>query len=124
MQCKIFNVSDLIYKKCYEKEQYCDLFTLHGMLGMPFVIHNQVPWKVAVPSLPSFNISKTKLDTFIKQWQCLEPVTARLEAEGRGTKRAKRNPQPSHSGHTKNTHYELGDHNPLSFLLLLNSTCL
>lgn len=78
---------------------------------MPFIIRNKVPLKVAVQSLPSFNISKNKFNSFIKQWQHLEPVTSRLGAGGRGTKRAKTITQPSHSENTKKTHYELGDHN-------------
>ena len=100
-----------LIKCAYEKEQYYNLFTLHGILGMPFIIRNKVPLRVAVQSPPSFKISKIKFDSFIKQWQHLEPVTSRLGAEGRGTKRAKTITQPSHSDNTKNTHYKLGDHN-------------
>lgn len=88
---------------------------------MPFITCNKTLLKVAVQSLPSFKASKSKFDYFIKQWQHQELVTSRLGAEGRGTKRAKRTTQPSHSDNRKNTHYELGDHNSFS-ILLLNST--
>lgn len=80
---------------------------------MSFIVCNKTPLKVAVQSLPSMNVDKTKLNSFIKQWQHQETVTNRLRAEGRGTRRAKKITQPPHN--TKNTHYELGDH--ISFLI-------
>lgn len=80
---------------------------------MPFIICNKTPLKVAVQLLPSFNVSKAQFNSFLKQWQHLEPVTFRLGVEGRGTKRARRITQPSHSNNTRNTHYKLGEHNSL-----------
>jgi len=78
---------------------------------MPFIIWNKASLKAAVQPLPSFNISKTRLDSFLKPWQHLEPVTSRLGAEGRGPKRVKKITQPSRNDTTKSTYYTLGDHN-------------
>lgn len=79
---------------------------------MSFIVCNKTPLKVAVQSLPSMNVDKTKFNSFIKQWQHQETVTNRLRAEGRGTRRAKNITQPPHN--TKNTHYELGGSHFLS----------
>lgn len=58
-----------------------------------------MPLKVAVQS-PSFKVIEPKFDSFIKQQQCLQPVTSRLETEGRGTESLPTQQMDWHGGST------------------------